>query len=436
MRIRFSPLYVLAVPLLCLFTFLAYQLPPIHDRLAWRVDNLQAQVKYALNPPEKAVFVPQEQVAPLVQGTLQALTLTPAAVSPGSPATLPSTPTVPGLTSTPAPSPTATSTLAPLPAKVILKGITHEYQKWNNCGPATLAMALSFWDWQGDQRDTAAVMKPNPRDKNVMPYEMQSFVEQNAGLKAVVRVGGDLELLKRFIAAGFPVVVEKGFEVPKEGWMGHYEVLNGYDDGKSTFIAQDSYIMPDLKVSYDDLARFWRHFDYVYIVIYPAERESEVMSILGPQADETYNYQYAAQKASDEIYSLEGREQYFAWYNRGTNLVKLQDFAGAAQAYDQAFALYPSVPEKERPWRMLWYQTGPYFAYFYTGRYNDVINLATTTIDAAGEPAIEESFYWRGMARAAVGDTAGAIEDYRQSLNWHPGFEPSVNQLNLLGVEP
>jgi len=40
------------------------------------------------------------------------------------------------------------------------------------------------------------------------------------------------------------------------------------------------------------------------------------------------------------------------------------------------------------------------------------------------------------MARAAIGDTAGAIEDFKTSLEWHPGFEPSLYQLKLLGVEP
>jgi tetratricopeptide (TPR) repeat protein len=218
--------------------------------------------------------------------------------------------------------------------------------------------------------------------------------------------------------------------------MGHYEVLNGYDDSRGRFIAQDSYIQPDLPVPYEELERYWRHFNYTYVVIYQPEREAEVMALLGPQADEAYNFQWAAQKASDEIYSLEGDQRYYAWYNRGSSLVKLQDFAGAAEAYDQAFALYPDIPEKERPWRILWYQTGPYFAYYYSGRYYDVINLATTTLANMSEPAIEESFYWRAMARAATGDVEGAVEDYRTSLEWHPGFEPSVYQLQLLGVEP
>jgi tetratricopeptide (TPR) repeat protein len=160
------------------------------------------------------------------------------------------------------------------------------------------------------------------------------------------------------------------------------------------------------------------------------------MQILGPQADEIANFQYAAQKASDDIYQTSGRDQYFAWYNRGSNLVKLQDFTGAAQAYDQAFAIYPTIDEAKRPWRMLWYQTGPYFAYYYTGRYQDVITLATQTIIAASEPSIEESFYWRAMSKQALGDQEGAIADLRESLKWHPDFGPSMALLQQWGVSP
>ena len=92
----------------------------------------------------------------------------------------------------------------PLPAQAALTGIQHMFQMWNNCGPANLAMALSYWGWKGDQRLPAAFLKPNGRDKNVMPYEMETYVEQQAGLDAVVRVGGDLEMLKALYRGRFP----------------------------------------------------------------------------------------------------------------------------------------------------------------------------------------------------------------------------------------
>ena len=355
---------LLAVLGICLAGVLLYNLPPIHDRLAWRVENLQAKIKYAINPPQEVVFVPQEQQSELdaiVQATLQALLPSP---TPSLPPTSTPTPTLPGPTATPQPSPTPTLTPTPLPEKVILTGIKHEYQQMNNCGPATLAMGLSFWGWKGDQTDTRAYLRPNFRqydDKNVMPAEMVNFVESQTDLKALVRVGGDLEMLKRLIAGGFPVIIEKGFQPPKEDWMGHFELVNGYDDNRERFITQDSYIMADFPLPYKDIeSAWWRDFNYVYLVIYPPEREAEVLSILGPQADETYNYQYAAQKALDETAVLSGRDLFFAWYDRGTNLVALGDYSEAAKAYDKAFALYAALPLADRPWRMLWYQVGPY----------------------------------------------------------------------------
>lgn len=38
-----------------------YRIPAVNDRLAWRLDALQADIQYALSPPEEAVFIPQQQ---------------------------------------------------------------------------------------------------------------------------------------------------------------------------------------------------------------------------------------------------------------------------------------------------------------------------------------------------------------------------------------
>jgi tetratricopeptide (TPR) repeat protein len=294
-------------------------------------------------------------------------------------------------------------------------------------------MALSFWNWEGNQQPIAAFAKPNSRDKNVMPYELTAFVEEKTELKVLFRVGGDIELLKHLIASGFPVIIEKGFEGPDfEGWMGHYALATGYSDSEQRFTLQDSYYGPDQVMTYDDLEAYWRAFNFAYLVIYPSERKDEVETILGNNLDEEDNYRFAAQTASNDIYALTGRDQFFAWFNRGTNLVRLQDYAGAAAAYDDAFALYPTIPEKERPWRMMWYQTGPYWAYYYTGRYQDVIDLATKTLDAMSEPVLEESYYWRALAREVQGDTKGAIKDLQSALSYHPGFEPALTELEQL----
>ena len=79
---------------------------------------------------------------------------------------------------------------------------------------------------------------------------------------------------------------------------------------------------------------------------------------------------------------LDVRDQFFAWFNAGTSLVYLQDYAGAAPCMTKHSIFTPASPKISRPWRMLWYQTGPYFAYYYAGRFQDVISLADQTLEA------------------------------------------------------
>ena len=420
---------------LCVVGAFVYYLPPVHARLAWRVNNWRVQIRRALTPSEQVVFLPQEQqdqLETIVKATL--LIMTPTSTSTENPA-LTLTADQPGSNATLVPSATPTMTPTPIPGNITLSGIRYEKQTFNNCGPANLSMALSYWDWQGDQRDTRAYLRPNHAsvdDKNVSPVEMVDFVETNTPLEAMSRVAGDIDLLKRLIAAGFPVIIEKGHHPRDDWWMGHYLVLTAYDDGGQRFIAQDSLIGADFPLPYADLEPWWRNFNYIYMVIYPPEWEPELLDILGPQADPLYNYQYAAQKARDEIATLNGRDQYFAWYNLGTNLVALGDYAGAARAYDQAFLINAALPERDRLHRMLWYQDGPYQAYFHTGRYADVIELGNATLAWVGEPVLEETFYWLGLAREAQGDLEKAIYDLNKVVEINPNNTQALERLKTL----
>lgn len=336
---------------------------------------------------------------------------------------------------------------SPVPPAHSLSGISYfsQHNRWNYCGPANLAMALSFWGWEGDHDEAARGLRTHNKDKNVMPYEMVDFAEEQGGIGALARVGGDLDLLKRLIAAGFPVVVEKGAHfrdiTNRITWMGHYQTLTGYNDAEGYFIAQDSYIEPDYPQLYDKLIDEWRSFNYTYIVIYPEHKENDVLNLLGPDADEERNTRRALKKAQDELYQTAGVDQFFSMFNYGSNLVKLRDYAGAAKAYDQAFAMYDALPEDAsiRPHRILWYQTGPFMAYFYTGRYTDVIDKAQkNSIEMVRDdiPALEESYYWMGVSKIAIGDRSGGIDDLYACLEYHREFQPCVDALNGQGEFP
>jgi tetratricopeptide (TPR) repeat protein len=418
MRKRYAMIAAVSVIALCLISVLVYNLPPVHERLAWRVDNLLVDVKRFFNPPEEVVFTPQEQVEIIVNATLTAPTQPPLS---------------PLVTVSPAPTLLPSLTPTAVPARAMLTGIRHEYQQFNNCAPANLSMVLSYWGWAGSQYETREYLRPNYEvdDKNVNPFEIVDYVQQFTEYDALWRVGGDLDLLKRFVAAGFPVLIEKGLHPHDDAWLGHYQTVSGYDDASSRFYVYDSYEGPPeaYAVSYDFIGQFWRHFNYVYIVVYPPERADEVYSILGAQADPQANFRYAAEKAYAEANSLSGREQFFALFNYGANQVYLQDYAGAAQAFDTAFQLYAALPQAERPWRLLWYQDGPYAAYYYTGRNQDVIDLAYTALVNVDKPILEETYYWRGLAKEALGDRAGALEDLNRALALNPNSTPADEAL-------
>jgi tetratricopeptide (TPR) repeat protein len=278
-----------------------------------------------------------------------------------------------------------------------------------------------------------------------MPYELANFVTDHTDYRIVSRFGGDIELVKRLIAGGFPVLVEKGYYeadyTGKIAWMGHYLFTTGYDEDTGEFIVQDAYLKPgkDMRVDYQTYINGWRGFDYLFMVVYPPEREAEVFELLGPYADPEWANQRALQIAEQETQTQTGNDEFFAWFNKGTSHVNLLQYNEAAQAYDKAFTIYSQIAndDTQRPYRIMWYQTGPYWAYFYTGRYQDTINLANTTLnDTISEPTLEESIYWRGQAYLALGQTADAIADFQETVRLNPNFAPGLNMLSQLGVSP
>jgi hypothetical protein len=438
MQSRFSRVWLIPVFLLLLIGL--YYFPPIHSRLAWRLDSLRTQLRYMVKPPEEAIFQPtqQAQVELAVTKMLQTLETT----------------LEPETTATPRPGPTLepTITTTPLPATVMLEEVKYEDQhgRFNYCGPANFSMALTYWGWDGNRDVVGKAVKPTDEDKNVMPYELQDYIIDNVpGMSSIVRYGGNVDMLKRMVAAGFPVIVEKGiYETDINGkysWMGHYAFVTGYDDTQDLIIYQDTYQPPgaepgpNRKIKTSTFLEGWRAFNYAFIVVYPTEKESQVLSLLGPLADDQWASQHALSVAQSEAQALSDIDQFFAWFNVGTSHIALLQYADAAIAYDYAFNLYAGLDTDDsvRPYRMMWYQTGPYKAYYYTNRFADVINLANTTLnDTIAEPVLEESLYWRGRAYYMAGKTDLAVKDYRAALNVHPQWIPATQAMQDLGIQP
>lgn len=423
---------VLKIGILCLLGLLViavllYQVPGINQRLSWRLDFAMTYLRGVLDPVEA---IPTALPDPVV---VIEPTPTPTGVQPATPTRvvnevlatrtpLPPTPTAPSER----PSPT------PIPPAVTLMSPGYEKQDINNCGPATLAMNLRYYGWGGDQFEIASLLKPTRQDRNVNVEELVYFVRNRAGwLAAEYRVGGDILLLKELLAAGFPVIIEESFyfEAPfwpnDDLWAAHYNLLTGYDDSTQTFTSQDSYHGPDQVISYQTLDRYWQSFNRVYIILYPPDRETALIDILGEDWDPEINRQGALNTAMAETEAQP--DNAFAWFNLGSNLVYFERYTEAAQAFDTARSL--GLPQ-----RMLRYQFSPFIAYFHSGRTEDLMALAEYAIQRT--PNAEEALLWRGWGHYRSGNTNQAVADFRQALGENPNYLDAQYALDYVWDNP
>ena len=170
-----TPLIVkllLGLAALALLAVALYFVPPIHEKLAWRLDNLRASLIYFFNPPQDVTFQPggQSLSTPTPDVPVPTPTFTP------TPTSVPTE--LASLT------PTITST--PIPDSAILSNVAFVDQmgRYNCCGPANLTMALEYWGWQGDPASNLA-----PRDQVAAVIKPG---EDNPSLSFVDRLGEEV----------------------------------------------------------------------------------------------------------------------------------------------------------------------------------------------------------------------------------------------------
>lgn len=320
-------------------------------------------------------------------------------------------------------------TVSPTPT-LSLTGFRHAWQTWNNCGPATLSMQLSYFGSPLTQEDIRKVLRHHPDDKNVNLDELAAFA-RGQGLQAAVLFDGNADTLRQWLNAGIPVLVETWLEPEPNDGMGHYRLLTGYDDAKQEWIAYDSYVATGIsrdapyqgiRLPYAELAALWRVFNRAHLVVFSDEQAPVAASIMAEAADEQAMWEGALQTAQAEIAA--NPNDAFAWFNQGSALVALGRADEAAAAFDQARII-------GLPWRMLWYQFGPFQAYSAVGRHEEALALADATLRTT--TTVEELHYWRGRALQALGDAPAARLAYRRALELNPTYAPAAAALTELG---
>lgn len=391
---------------LLLLAVALYQIPHVKSVLSWRIEVWSTYFKNIVDPVGKM------------------------------PTPVPSTPFATFTPEPPTPTPRATvqltATLPPLPAQVSLPSPKYEVQGINNCGPATLAMTLRMYGWEGDQYDIARIVKPIDKDRNVNPDELRYYILNEAGwLRAEFRVAGDIDLLKRLLAANYPVIVEEASTLDLQDangpnddlWDAHYLLVTGYDDTIEVLTAQDPLRGPDKKIPYAQFMADWKPFNYVYMVVYFPQNEDEVKSIMGNNWDPDQSRKNAMDIAQAAVTS--DPNDNFAWFNLGSNLVYFDRYQEAAQAYDKAYTI--GLPQ-----RMTRYQFGPFFAYYNNDQIDYLLELTKNTYTPINGYYAEEALLWHGYGLYRKGDYAGALKDWNKALDVHPGYLDAENAIGLI----
>lgn len=401
-----------------LLAILVYQIPSINGRVDWQVDITLTYLRGIINPVRGVpTALPQPMVAvTLIPTNTPALDANPTAIR----------------TVTPAATPTITPTPTQIPDSVVLTPPEWEKQTPNNCGPATLALYLKTYGWDGSQADIASKVKIYDADRNVNVDELVYFARNNVGwLNTEFRVGGDIALIQKLVAAGIPVMIEEGFYLDEtywpndDRWAGHYLLITGYDDARQTFTTQDSFRGANQVISYDKIKEQWQAFNYVYVLLYRPEQEEMVKSILSDDFDPDVNRQKALELAQSETQAPNATA--YSWFNLGSNLVYFENYSEAGRAYDTA-------RELGLPQRMLRYQFGPFFAYFFSGRNEDLLTLTEYALERT--PNSEEALLWQGWGLYREGKKANAMENFYTALEKNPYYQDAQYAIDFVQQNP
>jgi tetratricopeptide (TPR) repeat protein len=302
--------------------------------------------------------------------------------------------------------------LPPIATKHYIQTMSHMYQKLNNCGPSSVAMAASTLGVNFDQFGAADVLKGSYYDKNVAAHEMVTYLESK-GLKAIYRINGTPAQIEQLVSRDIPVIVEQWLEKRGSGELvGHFRVVRGYDQKARVFTTNDSFNGPNFVIPYGQFDTWWRAFSRGYIVVYKSDQEQVVQDVLGADWDTKLNYEGAAVTAESETKSINDGYSYF---NLGTAQTYLKEYSKAAEAYNKALA-------RTFPEHFLWYQFGPLETYYRQGQYERVLSMTGELLRQAGET--EEAHYYRGLVYAKQGKTAEAAAEQQKALEANPRFVP------------
>lgn len=320
--------------------------------------------------------------------------------------------------------PTPSFLLITPPQTKILHNDYHVFQTFNNCGPAALSMALSYYQINKTQEELGQILRPyqNPLgdndDKSVTLDELAGYAKEN-GFITYHRPNGNIDMVRQLLTYDIPVITRTWLNNKDD--IGHYRVIKGYDDQTKQLLQDDSLQGSNIWYAYDEFNQLWKKFNYEYLILVPSQKEEAVKHILGENVDPFTAWSKAASNARDIL--NQNPNDIDTRFNLSVALYHISDYENAVLEYEKI--------ESELPFRTLWYQIEPILAYYELNRFDKVITITNQILNNHNR-AYSELYIVRGDVFKKQGDLIKAKEEYQKAVFYNQNLQKARDALNSI----
>lgn len=311
--------------------------------------------------------------------------------------------------------------LPTIPPRKIMPSDYQVFQTFNNCGPASLSMALSFFGIHKTQAELGQDIRPyqnsaGDNDDKSSTLDELALEAEKFGLVAYARPHGNIQLLEQLVAQDFPVIIETTLHLADD--IGHYRVVKGYDSAMQMLIQDDSFEGHNLYYSYADINTMWKMYDNAYVVLVPKSKQKIAEQILGKDLDIKTAWREAADVNREAL--SKNPDDVYARFNLSVALYYLGDYSGSVEEFEKV--------QSKLPFRTLWYQIEPIQSYYMLGRYDKVFQI-TDQILNTGNRAFSELYLIRGDIYKKQGNKQAAKSEYEKAVFYNVGMKAAKDAL-------
>ncbi|MFN8474167.1 MAG: C39 family peptidase [Anaerolineae bacterium] len=215
------------------------------------------------------------------------------------------------------------------PASYFMGQLKHSVQTLNNCGPSSVVAAMSWYGVNVSQEEARRVLRPYSENRGMSHTVIAPYVAQ-FGLEAKARVNGNPDIIKSLVANNIPVIVLQWISESRR--IGHFRVVQGYDDRQGVFYVDDSLLGPNVAIPYDSFEQRWNYQWTRYIPVYRPDQAPLVAAILGDDWTDKGMYERAIPELREAIH--ENLDDWTAWGRLVEAYTGAEQYQAALDALD------------------------------------------------------------------------------------------------------